>query len=388
MAMTSRERVLTALNHEEPDRVPIILGANNTTGMKVKPYRKLKEHWNIRSDDLYLYDWPELGSVLMDDDALDRLHSDVRGVLDRFPASTYERNLGRPPHSPYLNDWGCRSGEVEPGTYFQSDYPLKGASTLDDIEAYPFWPDMDDHYRVSHIREAARALAQANRYAILGSPWLLSIFERAQAMQGMDTLLVNMSANPELAQALFEKIAALCKTLMGHFLSECGEHLDIICIGDDLGTERSLMISPRMYRRLLKPLHADFIAFIKSRTKAKVFFHTDGDVFDLIDDLVEIGVEVLNPIQTSAGKMSNLAELKKRYGMNLAFCGAIDTQRILPFGSPDEVRTEVRRVIDLLGRDGGYLLGAVHTIMSEVPAANIIAMVEAVQEFGGHRHGS
>lgn len=387
MAMTSRERVQAALCHEEPDRVPIILGANNTTSIKAKPYQELKERFNIRSIDRYLYDWPELGSILMDDEVLDQLYSDVRGILDRFPASTYERNLNRPPHTPYLNDWGCLTGEVEPGVYFQSNHPLREARTPDDIHSYPHWPDMDDPYRVGHVRDAAKALAEANRYAILGSPWLLSIFERAQAMQGMDTLLVNMSVNPELAQALFEKIASLCKTLMGHFLAQCGEDLDIVCIGDDLGTERSLLISPRMYRRLLKPLHADLIASIKSRTKAKVFFHTDGDVSGLIDDLVEIGVEVLNPVQTSAGNMSNLFELKKRYGKNLVFCGAIDTQKVLPFGTPVEVRTEVRRVIDLLGPGGGYLLGAVHTIMSEVPAANIIAMVEAVQEFGGYPLG-
>jgi len=135
---------------------------------------------------------------------------------------------------------------------------------------------------------------------------------------------------------------------------------------------------------MLKPVHADFIAFIKARTKAKILFHSDGDIFDLLPDLVEIGVDILNPIQSGAGRMSDLGLLKKNYGKHLAFCGAIDTQRVLPYGTPEEVRAEVRRVIGLLGEGGGYMLGAVHTVMDEVPAENILAMCDAAREFGGY----
>jgi len=142
------------------------------------------------------------------------------------------------------------------------------------------------------------------------------------------------------------------------------------------------MISPKMYRKILKPIHAELISFIKERTKAKVFFHTDGDVFNLIEDFIEIGVDILNPIQTSAGKMSDLEGLKERYGERLVLCGAIDTQNILPNGTPEEVRQEVRRVINILGQGGGYMVASVHTIMQEVPPENVLAMVDAVQEFG------
>jgi uroporphyrinogen decarboxylase len=169
---------------------------------------------------------------------------------------------------------------------------------------------------------------------------------------------------------------------MGHFLEETGDNLDIIKIGDDLGTQTSLMMSPKMYKQYLKPFHADYIAFIKERTKAKVFFHTDGDVFDLIPDFIEIGVDILNPIQTSAGKMSNLQELKTRFGKQLTFCGAVDTHRILPMGNQQEVRDEVKRVIDIMAPGGGYMLASVHTIMEDVPPENILAMVDAVEEFG------
>jgi len=232
------------------------------------------------------------------------------------------------------------------------------------------------------IKELARKLAEENQYAIMATPWLLFPLERAFAMQGMDVFLLNLASNPDFAQELLWKNFRLCKRLMGHFLDAIGDNIDIIKIGDDIGTQDSLMMSPRMYRRMLKPIHAEFIQFIKSKTRAKVFFHTDGDVFDLMDDFVEIGIDILNPIQTSAGKMANLEELKSRFGKSICFCGAIDTQRVLPFGTPSQVRDEVKRVINALGRGGGYMAASVHTIMNEVPAENILAMVDAVEECG------
>jgi len=379
--MTPRERVLAAINHEEPDRVPIVVGASNATGIKMKPYRRLKELLGISAPDNYIYDWPELGTALLDEATMERLHSDVRPVLDRFPAAVLERNRRRPPHSPFIDDWGSGQVEVEEGTWYPGVHPMAELDTIDAIERYP-WPDMDDPSRVAHVREEARWLARDGRYAIFATPWLLFPFERAIAMQGLDTFLMRMALDPEFAEALLIRIAALCKTLMGHFLRELGDDVDIIKIGDDLGTEQSLLMSPAMYRRILKPIHADYIAFIRQRTRAKVFFHTDGDVFDLLDDLAEIGVDIVNPVQSSAGRMANLAALKTRYGHRLAFCGAIDTQRVLPAGTPDEVSAEVRRAILALGHGGGYLVASVHTIMNEVPASNILAMVDAAVEHG------
>jgi uroporphyrinogen decarboxylase len=205
-------------------------------------------------------------------------------------------------------------------------------------------------------------------------------------MQGMDRFLMNAALEPEFAAALLRRITDLCLRLMGHVLDAVGPNVDIVKIGDDLGTQASLLMSPAMYRTLLKPLHAELIAAIRGRTGAKILFHSDGDVFPLIDDLVEIGVDILNPIQTSAGRMADLAALKSRYGTVLAFCGGVDTQRVLPHGSPAQVAAEVRRVIDLLGPGGGYLLSSVHTVMNDVPADNILAMVDTAAE---HRlHGA
>jgi uroporphyrinogen decarboxylase len=383
MTMTPRERVLAAINHEEPDRVPIIIGTSNATGIRMGAYRRLKHHLNIQSPDNYLYDWPELGTAVLDEQTDRILRSDARGVLDRFPQESYRQNKNRDLHSPHVSDWGVTHTEISPEVWFPTSHPMAQAATLKDIEEYA-WPNMDDPTRVAHVRAQARKLREENHYAIIGTPWLLFPFERAIAMQGMDVFLVNLAEKPEFARALLLKIADLCKRLMGHFLDELGDNVDIIKIGDDLGTQNSLMISPAMYRQFLKDIHADFIAFIKQRSKAKIFFHTDGDVFDLIPDFIEIGVDILNPIQTSAGRMSNLVELKKRFGKALTFCGAIDTQSILPLGTPVQVRDEVRRVINILGPGGGYLLASVHTIIDDVPPENIIAMVDAATEFGSY----
>jgi uroporphyrinogen decarboxylase len=374
------------LDHQEPDRVPIIIGTSNTTTLKMRPYRRLKAMLGIRAPDDCLYDWPELGSAAPAEAVLERLHGDARGVLDRFPAQVYARNQRRPPHAPFVDDWGTGQTEVEPGVWYPGVHPMSDASTLEEIERYP-WPDMDDPSRVAHVRQEARRLADQDQYAIIATPWLLFPLERAFAMQGMDKFLLNLALHPDFAQALLLKIAGLCQQLMGHFLRELGEDVDILKIGDDLGTQDRLLISPRMYRQALKPIHAAYIAFIKERTRAKVFFHTDGDVFDLLDDFVEIGVDILNPIQTSAGKMADLGQLKRRYGRNLTFCGALDTQRILPTGTPEQVRQEVRRVMELLAPGGGYMLASVHTIMDEVPPENILAMVDAAVEYGRYPLG-
>ena len=375
--MTPRERVLACLDHEEPDRVPIIVGVSNATGIKIGAYRRLADLLGFAPAERYLYDWPELGTAAPTEEVLVRLGTDVRAVLDREPASVMEANANRPPHSDYINSWGSGATEVRPGEWFPMVHPLANATTVEELADYP-WPDMDDPSRVAHVTSEAAALGADGMYGIMATPWLLFPLERAFAMQGMDTFLMNMALYPAFAEALLWKIGELCKTLMGHFLTALGDNVDIIKIGDDLGTQESLLMSPAMYRSMLKPVHADFVRFIRERTEAAVFFHTDGDVFDLVDDFVEIGVDILNPIQTSAGKMANLSELKSRWGEALTFCGAVDTHRLLPTASPAEVHTEVQRVAGILSGDGGYMLSSVHTVMEDVPPENILAMVDAV----------
>jgi uroporphyrinogen decarboxylase len=381
MPMTPRERVLATLAHDVPDRVPIVLGPSNATGIKMGTYRRIKALAGIDAPDEYLYDWPELGTARLDDATLRRLHGDVVPILDRFPAHIRERNANREPGSPYIGDWGSGHLAAGPDDWFPGINPLVDATTAEEVEAYA-WPDMTDPTRFEGIRAEAQRLRDEGVYATMGTPWLAFPLERAFAMQGTETFLANLAGEPELAEALLHRTGELCKALMDGFLRECGDLVDMVKIGDDLGSQVGLLMSPAMYRRMLKPIHADLIASIRSRTAAPIVFHTDGDVFGLLDDFIEIGVDVLNPVQASTGGMSDFAGLKRRFGDRLVFCGGMDTHRILPLGTPDEVRAEVRRVIGTLGAGGGYMLGAVHTVMSDVPAENVLAMVDAVEEFG------
>ena len=160
MPLTSRERVQAVLNHEIPDRVPIILGASNATGISTFAYRRLKQLLGVQSAEKYLYDWPELGTAALDEIILERLHSDVRGVHDREPASVREKNRTREAGAPYFNSWGVGSVEGDPGTWFPAIHPLAATHSIEDLESFP-WPDMNDPTRVAHVRAEAQKLADA-----------------------------------------------------------------------------------------------------------------------------------------------------------------------------------------------------------------------------------
>lgn len=383
--MNSKERVLTTLNHKEPDRVPLFLGAGNATGIQIQAFRKLKKHLGFNTPDRFLYDWPELGTADLDEEFLQWAGSDVRGVFDRHPTSTLVENASRAPGDPFYDSWGIGQIQIEPGNWYPGIHPLTDAITIQELNDYTHWPDMDDPSRFAHLRGEAQKLAEANQYAVMATPWLLFPFERAIMLQGMEAFFMNLVMRPEFSMELLRRCVEYCKQLMGHVLDACGEYIDVIKIGDDLGTNTNLLISPKMYRQFLKPIHADYIQFIKERTSAKVFFHSDGNIVSLLDDLIEIGVDILNPIQTSAGEMGDLPALKKRYGQALTLCGAIDTTSVLPLGTPTQVRDEVRRVIEHLAPGGGFIVAAVHIIQSNVPPENIVAMIDAIQEFGEYR---
>lgn len=176
--MTSRERVLAAINHEEPDRVPIVIGASNATGIKMRPYQALKTLIGINAPDEYLYDWAELGTAAVDEQTMTRLGSDVRGVLDFEPGGILERNRKREPHSPFIDSWGSGQREIQPGEWFPGIHPLAEATSIDDLAKYP-WPDPNDPSRVAHVKEQARQLAEHNKYAIMATPWLLFPLDRS-----------------------------------------------------------------------------------------------------------------------------------------------------------------------------------------------------------------
>jgi uroporphyrinogen decarboxylase len=177
---------------------------------------------------------------------------------------------------------------------------------------------------------------------------------------------------------LMRKVTDLMLAGVTRYLEEVGPYIDVLVAGDDLGTDSSLMMSPQVYREMIKPYHGELLAAIKQKTKAKIFFHSDGNVYPLIGDLIEVGVDILNPVQVSAGDMGDTARLKREFGKNISFCGAIDTQTVLPYGTPEEVRAEVRGRIKDLAPGGGYIVATVHCIQPDVPPENVLAMCDEV----------
>ena len=199
-------------------------------------------------------------------------------------------------------------------------------------------------------------------------------------LRGIEQMYIDLLENPEFVMALMEKLLQINTIVTGRFLDIVGPYIQVIRTTDDLATQQRLMMKPQTYRSLLKPYYRTYIEFVKSKTEAKIFYHSCGNVTDIIDDLAEIGVDAINPVQVSA--MGDTNELKAHFGHKVSFWGAIDSQRILPFGTVEDVETEVQRRIRDLAPGGGYVVAGVHTIQPDVPPQNIVAMAETVRKCG------
>jgi uroporphyrinogen decarboxylase len=314
--------------------------------------------------------WRALQYTLLDEEVMVRFGSDGRPLLMGPAPSMLERELSE---DSFIDNWGIMWHRTPGNHYFEVAKPPLQNATLDDIERYP-WPDLAHPSRFEGIADKARAIRDAG-YAVVALSGI-SPFEFSYVMRGVEAWLTDLAANPDFAQALLRKLTDMMLASTIKLLEKAGEYIDVIITGDDLGSQNAPLISPKMYRRLVKPFHAELIGAIKSRTKAKVFYHSDGNIYPLIGDLIEVGIDLLNPVQVSAKDMGDTARLKREFGDRLSFCGAIDTQWVLPHGTPDDVRREVRRRIKDLGPGGGYILASVHCIQPDVPPENVCAMFE------------
>jgi uroporphyrinogen decarboxylase len=208
-----------------------------------------------------------------------------------------------------------------------------------------------------------------------------SLFEQAWYLRGYPELLMDFLLNKDFAHALFRRILEVRKQNAEIYLREVGDYLDVIQLGDDLATQNGPAMSPALYREMVKPYQAELFRFVKERTPAKLYYHSCGAVTSIVEDLIEIGVDVLNPVQASAQGMDT-AELKARFGARIAFWGAIDTQRVLPFGTTEQVMAEVQQRISDLAPGGGYVLAGVHNLQPDIPPENIVAMYEEGARYG------
>ena len=366
--LTPRERVNFSLSHKTADRVPLDFGGH-VSGIHNIAYRKLLDFLG-RDFETEIYEI-EQQLVQINEEILEEFSIDTRYVHIKFRISDVYSN-----HDAdfYTDEWGVIKYKKRGGYFFELyKSPLENAG-IGDVENYE-WLDEINAARYNGLREKAKCFATKG-FAVITN--LQGIFEKAWELRGIQNMFEDLIANQEFVEVLFEKILSVYKKIYGYFLDICGEFLDIVQITDDLGTQDSLLMSPFLYRRLLKPRHKELVDFIKDKTPARIAIHTDGSMMPLIEDLIEVGFEVLNPVQVSAKDMDT-RELKEKYGNRLSFWGAIDTQWVLPFGSTQDVRNEVIRRISDLGRNGGYILAPVHNILPEVPPENIWTMFDTAR---------
>lgn len=375
--MNSRQRVRAALNLQEPDRVPIDLGGTGVSTMRDGAYARLKSYLGL--DGRQVTGSGPSQKVRVETEVLERLQIDTRSVHTKPPHHSREIEY---PDGRYVNEWGVEY-YIPPSdqyAYVPVGAPLAKA-TLADLEAYD-WPDPLDPGRTEGVREEARRLHEENKWAIVGNVDKPVILELALAMRGFEQLLMDMMMDPAFANRLLDKLTEIQILRYERFLEETGPYLDVILFADDLGIQGGLLLSPELYRKMLKPRHKLMLEAIRRKTEAKILYHSCGDVYPLIGDLIDIGVDCFNPVQVSAGEMGDTARLKREFGKYLSFWGAIDTQHVLPYGTPDDVRAEVRRRINDLAPGGGFIVGPIHNVQDDVPPENLVAMSEETLRIG------
>ncbi len=377
--MTSRERVLAALNHQEPDRVPLDIGGGASTSIVVEGYERLKRHLGTPGEAKVMN--KTFRVARLDEEVMRYLGSDCRPLTAK-PPSRWTSPASEP--GTFVDIWGItwREAAYGDGCYYWelARSPLAEATT-GDLESYP-WPDPLDPGFTAGLAEEARALYEGTDYAIMADGGFKSFWELGYMLRGLEQALMDMVLNPGFLSALLGKLLEINVAATGHFLDAVGPYIQVFRAGDDLATQNGPLISPHAYRTFLRPAYKEYFAFVRSKTDAKILFHSCGNVVDLLDDLIEVGVDIINPVQVSA--MGDTAALKDRFGDRVVFWGAIDTQHVLPYGSVQEVENEVRQRIQDLGPGGGFVLAPVHNIQPDVPPENIIAMAEATREFGAH----
>jgi uroporphyrinogen decarboxylase len=405
--MTSRERIIAALDHTEPDKIPLDLGGTSVSGIHAVAYGKLKAALGLSEGAIRVYDCVQQ-LAFVEDQVRAALQVDTKNVV---PAKLSKwRNGIMPDGNPCLypadflpeqlsdgsqvtrdrgglwgdNQEGAVTLHMPPGGYYYEMpyHPLAHAESRQDIDSFPLYWEMDEETAAELRRDLDSAL-QDTDYGIVVETWTggwAGNYEVFQLLRGWDTFLMDLASNPEFARYMLEVRLEAVLQRWDQMLAILGDAPQVVCIGDDLGLQDGPQISPETYRKIIKPIHQKFISFIKSRAKSKILIHTCGSVYKLLPDLIEAGIDILNPVQVSARDMDS-RRLKREFGKDLVFWGGFDTQRVLPFGRVEKVREEVKRRIDDFAPGGGFVFNTVHNIQHDVPVANLLAMFETFERY-------
>ena len=355
--MTPRERVLTAMRRKKPDKTPYFLDYGSFAPQLMDTFKSETQSDNPAEYFGYSLRILSFASTMR------------KEKFDGYIPQTL-------PEGAIINpEWGNVEIAGAHANISQVVYHvLSQAKDAADIDRYPM-PDFLEPYRHRHLADQNRAL-HARGYATLGF-MSQTLFETSWILCGFEKFLTGMVEDDPLVDRLLDRLEAL-RIKQAEIYAVAG--VDILRIGDDVGTERGMMISPGQFREKLKPRYARIIAAARRvKPDILIFYHSDGDCRQIIPDLIEIGVEILNPVQPEC---MDPAEIKRQYGKDLAFIGTISTQRTMPFGTPDEVRDEVRHRIETVGYDGGLLLSPSHLLQDEVPWENVLAFFDAIETYG------
>ncbi len=387
--MNSRERVKTSLLHKEPDRIPFDLGGTVLTSIHVNAYRNLRRYLGLPEKEPEMMDiFQQI--VVVDEDMRLKLGADCRNVAGRSSA-TFKIEVDEtsmPGYRFFYDEWGIGWRMPKDGGFYYDmfHHPLAGSTSIDDIKNFP-WPDPTDPARFTGLAERARHVA-----VDLGEPVILGglaagFVELTAWTRGFARFYPDLVTNLDWMTYLMDTIIDLKLAYWEIALPMVGEYADVVQEADDLAGQFGLLISPDTYRKVMKPRHKKIMDFIKARSDAKIFFHSCGAIREIIPDMIDVGIDIINPVQVSAAGMES-AGLKRDFGKEMTFWGGlVDTQGVFTDGSPAEVREEVRRRIDDLGPDGGFVAATVHNIQANVPPENIMAMWETLQEYGEYGSG-
>jgi uroporphyrinogen decarboxylase len=377
--MIGRERVLAALAHQAPDRVPIDFGSTWITTIHSTAYEELKRHFGLDSPTVIMERMQQ--ACFVDERILQHLDVDTRGVFAGPPELTCNQWVELPDNC-FRDAWGVTWQKPPSSYYYDMIQPaLPGGITVSDVLKHP-WPDPHDPGYTRGLRERVKAQRASTDCALVLNVSIYPV-QCSQFIRGYEDWFLDMAAEPKLMGILFDLLTDIMQGTVGDVLAEVGDLVDVVSVSDDIGMQDRTTVSPEMYRRLIKPRQARAFRFIHDHTPAPLMYHTCGSVYAIMDDLIEIGVDALNPVQTSAANM-DLVRLKNEFGHRISFWGGIDSSRILPWGTLGQVRDEVRRVIRTLGPGGGYILNSVHNVQPDVPVENLLAMFEAAREFGSY----
>ena len=376
MEMTPRENFHAAMNHREPERLLVDMG-KHIGSIHKKAYLKLKA---------YLGDVPMLNegrildrmaqTVVPDEALLQRLGIDFRWVVPHWVQVKPRDGVDG-----YIDMWGVPYRATADQDHYAVDgAPLKKA-TARNLEDFA-WPNPHDPDQFKGLREQARHLFENTGYVIGADAIKAGPLMSALQMRGYEQFFMDLVIDTEFADALLDRITWTLKEMWTHYMQEVGPYVQLAYVTDDLGTQTSLLMSPTLFRERIKPKMKELHDHIKSLADVKLMMHSDGAVLPIIEDIIEMNVDILNPVQTSTRGMEDTRALKDKFGDRLGFHGAIDVQQMLPNASPQELRWEVARRIQDLGRNGGYIIAPCHNIGHDIAPENVVALFDLAREFG------